>query len=80
VGGVITDAHSRQWFRVLLQRDDATGGECFIYRNAQHRRVTWQRQRPNRDAEWVETYAVDGIASQFYHSAEAAIAAMRSNP
>lgn len=68
------------WHIVLRQSDPAQGGSCTTWRCVEHRRVLWMKQRPNRDAECVETWSVDGIPAQFYHSAEAAIAAMRANP
>lgn len=77
---MITDESGLRWFRVLKQCDEGTGGECTTYRCAQHRRVMRLVQRPNRDAEFVETYTVDGIPAQHYHSADEAVAAMEANP
>lgn len=73
-------ADGLNWHRVLSQSDPETGGECVSYRCVEHRRVLWMRQRPHRDAEWVTTYSVDGIAAQYYASADEAIQAMEGNP
>jgi hypothetical protein len=67
------------WDLLSLEMDGASGGECAEYRCSQCPRLTRLLQRPNRDADWVETYHVEGV-SNYYHSAAAAIEAMRANP
>jgi hypothetical protein len=77
---VITTDDGLRWHRVLHQLDAASGGECTTWRCVEFHRVLWMRQRPNRDADFVDTYTVDGIQAQHYHSAAEAIAASEANP
>ena len=76
---MILDESGLHWHRVLHQSDDATGGECITYRCVEHRRLLWLRQRPNRDADWTDSYAVEYVAN-YYHSAAEALAAAEANP
>lgn len=68
------------WHLIEQRMDPPTGGECSECQCDQHPRVSRLTQRPNRDAEWITTYEVAGIAAQHYASAAEALAAMRSNP
>lgn len=77
---MISDENGFQWFRVLQQRDEATGGECTTYRCAEHSRLLRLVQRPNKDAPFTITYHVEGIAAQHYEGAGEALQAMEANP
>jgi hypothetical protein len=77
---MITTDDGLRWHRVLHSLDESTGGECTTWRCVEHRRLLWMKQRPNRDAKYVETWSVDGIRAQFYHTAAEAIAASEVNP
>lgn len=78
---LIIDEHGLTWRQTAPPRiDQRYGGECIERTCVQHPRVTQLVQRPNREADWVTTYVVDGIQAQYWHTAAEAIAAMRANP
>lgn len=49
------------------------------YRCREQPRLTRMIQRANAEGEYVETFHVDGIGN-YYHTEDAAVAAMESNP
>ena len=69
-----------QWCWLSQHRDPSTGGECATWRCVEHPRLLWMEQRPNKDADWTNSYSVEGIAAQYYHSPADALLAMDANP
>lgn len=67
------------WRRIAIG-DAARGGHFSEYRCIEHPRLARLVQRPNDSEPYVETYHVQGIAAQYYRSADDALAAMRANP
>ena len=68
-----------RWRRAAHVREDH-GSECVRYNCTDHPRVFLLLQRTGPDAAWVETFHVDGIPAQYWHSAREALAAAEANP
>ena len=77
---MIADEHGLIWRQQRRDIDQRYGGECIVRVCQQYPRVTQVVQRPNREAEWVTTFHVEGIAAQHWPTAAEAIAAARENP
>ena len=75
---IVADGLTWRGIRALSIAD--TGGDCREYRCVEHPRLTRMVQRPNRDADAVETFHVKGVSTQHWHSAREAIAAAEANP
>jgi hypothetical protein len=67
------------WTLIEWGNDPMVGGEFLEDRCDQHERITRLRQRPNREADWSESYHVAGLMN-YYHSDKDAIAASEANP
>lgn len=76
---MIMDESGLHWQRIAIG-DAGRGGHFTEYQCLEHPRLHRLVQRPNRDSDYVETYTVDGISAQHYHSAREALAAAKANP
>ena len=68
-----------RWRRGAHQRE-AHGAECLRFACISEPRVFLLMQRTGPDAAWVESFHVDGIPAQYWHSAREAVEAAEANP
>ena len=67
-------------WRRTFEEQGPHGEQCVREDCREHPRVYVLRQRPNVDTDWIETFHVERIPVQHWHTAAEAVAAMRANP
>ena len=78
-GGSMLVIQGLRWRREAHRRE-AHGSECVRYDCVDKPRVFLLMQRTGPDAAWVETFHVEGISAQHWHSAIEAVQAAGVNP
>lgn len=74
---MISDEVGLSWSCVRIEHGPR--GEELRESRCQHPRLVKLVQRPSQDADWVETYHVEGLA-QVYHTPSQALQALEHNP